>query len=59
MVEMHKLGNKKKFNGKYYEAFAWYKTKPKADAEARLVRKLGHNARVFKHGKEWYLYLRR
>jgi len=56
---MHKIGHKKKFNGKYYEAFAYYRTKAKADAEASLVRKLGHNARVVKHGKEYYLYLRK
>jgi len=56
--KMHKLGHKKKFGKKYYEAFAYYKTKPKAESEARLIRKLGHNARVVKHEKEWYIYLR-
>jgi len=54
---MHKLGHKLKFNGKIYTAMAYYKSKTKAKAEARLARKIGANARVIKAGKEYYLYI--
>ena len=59
----HLLGNKRKFNGKYYTAMAVFKSKSKANSEAKLIRKIGVNARVVPgvyHGKkEYYLYLRK
>jgi len=54
---MHKLGNKKKFDGKIYTAMAYFRSKTKAKSEASLVRKIGHNARVVKQEKEYYLYI--
>jgi len=56
---MHKLGHKLKFDGKIYTAMAYYDRKKAAQLEARLVRQLGHNARVIKQDKEYYLYIRK
>ena len=60
----HLLGNKRKFNGKYYDAMAVSKKKSKMNQEAKMMRKLGVKARVIqakcKNGKkEYYLYLRK
>ena len=60
----HLLGTRRKFNGKYYDAMAVSKKKSKMDKEAKLIRKLGVNARVIKtkdpkKGTEYYLYLRK
>jgi len=57
VINMHKLGHKKKFGGKYYTAMAHFNNKAKANSEARFARKLGHNARVIKQDKEYYLYI--
>ena len=55
---MHKLGHKKKFNGKYYTAMAYKTRKNDANRDARLLRKAGQLVRVVKEGNEYYLYVR-
>ena len=55
---MHKLGHKRKFNGKYYTAMAYSTRKDKAQMDARLLRKAGELVRVIKSGNEYYLYVR-
>ena len=55
---MHKLGHKKKFNGKYYTAMAYKTRKNEAKSDARLLRKAGEKVRVIKEDNEYYLYVR-
>lgn len=56
--KMHKLGHKRKFNGKYYTAMSYKTRKDEAKIDARLLRKTGQLVRVIKHGNEYYLYVR-
>jgi len=56
--KMHKLGHKKKFNGKYYTAMAYKTRKDEAQRDAKLLRKAGQLVRVVKEGKEYYLYVK-
>ena len=55
---MHKLGNKRKIDGKYYTAMLYKTRKSEAQAEARMMRIAGSNVRVIKENDEYYLYVR-
>ena len=55
---MHKLGQRKKIDGKYYTAMLYKSRKSEAQAEARMIRKAGANVRVIKEDDEYYLYVR-